>query len=308
MTLADVISIPAFTTAQSRSRDSNLDTFSAYIQNQLDIGDHFEIIAGLRFDRFDLDTVDLISGVDGSRVDEEVSPRVGLVFKPQESLSIYASYAESFLPQAGDQFLLLSPTDAAFEPEAFRNYEIGVKWAARPGLLATASVFRLDRDNTTAPDPANTGLTVLTGASRVEGFEASIIGEITPFWEASLGYTYLDGEITETTDSAAAGTRLQQLPEHQFSAWNRFNLNEKFGIGFGVIYQDEQFASFSNNVVLPDYWRVDTAAFYDVNENVSLQVNIENLFNEDYYPSAHGDNNIQPGEPFSARFGVRVKM
>ena len=137
VTLADVISIPAFTTAQSRSRDSNLDTFSAYIQNQLDIGDHFEIIAGLRFDRFDLDTVDLISGVDGSRVDEEVSPRVGLVFKPQESLSIYASYAESFLPQAGDQFLLLSPTDAAFEPEAFRNYEIGVV-GARPGLLATA--------------------------------------------------------------------------------------------------------------------------------------------------------------------------
>ena len=306
--LADVISIPAFTTAQSRSRDSNLGTFSAYIQNQLDIGDHIEVIAGLRFDRFDLDTVDLISGVDGSRVDQEVSPRVGLIFKPQEELSFYVSYAESFLPQAGDQFLLLSPTDAAFEPEQFRNYEIGAKWAVRPGLLATASIFRLDRDNTRAPDPANTGLTLLTGASRVEGFEASVIGEITPFWEASLGYTYLDGEITETTSSAAAGTRLQQLPEHQISAWNRLNFTDRFGIGLGVIYQDEQFTSFSNQVVLPDYWRVDTAAFFDVNEKVSLQVNIENLFDAAYYPSAHGDNNIQPGEPFSARFGVRVKI
>ena len=75
-----------------------------------------------------------------------------------------------------------------------------------------------------------------------------------------------------------------------------------------MIYQDEQFTSFSNQVTLPDYWRFDAAVFYDVNERVSLQLNIENLFDESYYPSAHGDSNIQPGEPFSARFGVRLKM
>ncbi len=126
--------MPAFTTAQSRSRDSNLGTFSAYIQNQLNIGDHIEVIAGLRFDRFDLDTVDLVSGVDGSRVDQEVSPRVGLIFKPQEELSFYVSYAESFLPQAGDQFLLLSPTDCHFRagavPQLRNRREMG--GASRP--------------------------------------------------------------------------------------------------------------------------------------------------------------------------------
>ena len=306
--LADVITVPSFDTSLARSRDSDLTTFSAYIQNQLDIGDYVEIVAGLRFDRFDLDTVDLLSGVDGSRVDEQVSPRVGLIFKPREDISFYASYAESFLPQAGDQFLLLSPGDAAFEPEQFRNYEIGAKWAVRPGLLATASLFRLDRENTTAPDPDNTGLTVQTGASRVEGFEANLIGEVTPFWEASLGYTYLDGEITETTDAAVAGTRLQQLPEHQISAWNRFSLNDRLGFGVGVIYQDEQFTSYTGNVVLPDYWRFDAALFYDVSDRLAVQVNVENLFDETYYPSAHGDNNIQPAKPFSARLGVRLTL
>ena len=120
--------------------------------------------------------------------------------------------------------------------------------------------------------------------------------------------TYLDGEITETTDAAVAGTRLQQLPEHQITAWNRFNLSDKFGVGAGLIYQGEQFASYSGNVTLPDYVRVDAALFYNVSDRLTVQVNVENLFDEKYYPSAHGDNNIQPGRPFSARLGVRLAL
>ena len=306
--LADMIAVPAFALGPLvRDRDSALTTFSAYVQDQLSLG-FVEIVAGLRYERFDLDTVELLTGVPGSRVDEEVSPRAAIILKPQDNISFYASYAESFLPQSGDQFLLLTPTTAAFEPEKFTNYEIGAKWSVKPGLLATASVFRLDRDNTRAADPNNTGLTVLTGASRTEGFEINLIGGITPNWHANIGYTYLDGEITSQSTLGAAGRRLQQLPRHTISAWNRFDLTEAFGIGLGVIYQDEQFASFSNAVTLPDYWRFDAAAYYTLNDRISLQLNIENLFDETYFPSAHGDNNIQPAEPFSARFGVRVKM
>ena len=306
--LAQTITVPPFTTAPSRLRDSDLTTFSAYIQDQIAFGEYVEVIAGLRFDRFDLDTVNVVNGINGSRVDEQVSPRVGLIVKPAPAISIYGAYSESFLPQAGDQFVILNPGDAAFEPEQFTNYELGAKWAISPRLLAQAAIFRLERDNTTAPDPTNSGLKVQTGASRTQGFEISLTGEIAPFWQASLGYTYLDGEITQTTDAAPAGTRLQQLPEHQVTAWNRFNLTDRFGIGAGVIYQGEQFTSYSTAVTLPDYLRVDTALFYDVSDRLSVQLNVENLFDADYYPSAHGDNNIQPGRPFSARLGVRISM
>ncbi|TNE58553.1 MAG: TonB-dependent receptor, partial [Sphingomonadales bacterium] len=95
---------------------------------------------------------------------------------------------------------------------------------------------------------------------------------------------------------------------HQIGIWNRFQVNEQFGFGLGAIYQDEQFTSVSNNVTLPDYWRFDAAVYWDLNERVSMQVNIENLFDENYYASAHGDNNIQPAEPFSATIGVKVKL
>ena len=80
-------------------------------------------------------------------MDEKVSPRFGVIVKPNRDLSIYASYAESFLPQAGDQFLVLSPTSAQFEPEKFTNYEIGFKFAPLAKVLVSAAVFRPNRSS-----------------------------------------------------------------------------------------------------------------------------------------------------------------
>ncbi|QZD94669.1 TonB-dependent receptor [Qipengyuania gelatinilytica] len=307
--LDDVIFVPAFSlNPTSRSRDSQLKTLSFYAQEQLQIGEYIELVGGLRWDRFDLETLDLIGGVAGDRVDEQFSPRAGLIVKPTPDLSIYASYAESFLPQAGDQFLVLSPDRSQFEPEKFTNYEIGAKWAPLDKVLVTAAIFRLERTNIRAVDPTDTTLTVLAGESRAEGFEIGAVGEVADFWKANLGYTYLDGELLNDNAFGTAGQRLQQLPEHSISAWNRFDLSEQLGFGLGVIHQSQQFASFSNDVVLPSYWRVDAAAYYTVSEKLSLQLNIENLLDEDYYPSAHGDNNIQPGDPFTARIGVRFEI
>ena len=304
--LADVIDAPEFVLNPiGRSRDSRLDTFSLYGQQQLGIGDHLDVVVGLRYDRFDLTTFDGIAVERTARVDDKVSPRLGLIVKPNERLSFYASYAESFLPQSGDQFFILGQRDAALEPEEFTNYELGAKWAPLDTVLVTAAAFRLERSNTRD----STGIvTVQTGKSRVEGFEIAAVGEIAGFWKANLGYTYLDGELLTNSAFGTAGRRLQQLPRHQVTAWNRFDFTEQFGVGLGVIHQSSQFASFANTVVLPSYWRVDAAAYYTVNDRLSFQVNIENLLDEDYYPSAHGNNNIQPGEPFNARVGVRFAL
>lgn len=306
--LAPVLTIPAFSlAAPNRANDSSLGVLSGYVQDQIKIGEHVELIAGLRWDRFDLETTNL-AGTLTARVDEKVSPRLGVVVKPSDVLSFYSSYATSFLPQSGDQFFLIAPADAGLEPEKFTNYELGAKWLLRPDLFLTAAIFRLDRTNSKAPDPDNSGLITLAGESRTKGVEVNLVGNIMPSWQASLGYTYLDGQLQTTTEAGPAGTRLQQLPQHQISAWNRVQLTDTFGIGLGAIYQDEQFTSFSGKVVLPSYWRVDAAAFFDVSDRLSVQLNVENLLDERYYPSAHGDNNIQPGIPLSARLGVRVKL
>ena len=306
--LARRIALPVVTFgAPSRSSDSRVSTASGYVQDQLEIGDHIQIVAGLRYDDFEIESLNRINRFAAKRSDGKWSPRVGLILKPQANISLYASYAKSFLPQSGDQFTVLDASTATLAPEAFRNIEAGVKWDLTRNLAFTAAAFRLDRANSRATDPI-TGKVVLTGKTRTKGFEAQLAGQITPQWEASLGFVVQEGEIRSTTTAAPAGRKLAQLPKFQASAWSRYDVMPGLGFGLGVVHQAKQFATISNAVVLPAFTRVDAAAFWDLSERIALQFNVENLFDLDYYPSAHTDNNIAPGKPVSARIGVRVKF
>lgn len=300
--LAQTIAVPAFALAPQRQSMSELETLSIYAQEQLDFG-IVQLVGGVRYDRFDLETRDLVANFNGARVDEKWSPRLGLIVKPQENLSLYASYGTSFLPQSGNQFTVLDQLDESLEPEEFENLEAGIKYAPHRDLLLTAALFRLTRSNSQSVD--GNGLTVLTGESQVDGFEVGLAGEPMDGLSLSLGYAYLDGEIT---GGASSGTTLQQVPEHQITAWARYDVSERLGFGAGLVHLSDQFASNSNTVVLPAYTRVDLAAYLTLTDMISLQANVENLFDEDYYPSAHGNNNIAPGAPLNASIGARLRF
>ena len=79
-------------------------------------------------------------------------------------------------------------------------------------------------------------------------------------------------------------------------------------MALGVLHQSSQFATISNAVRLPAFTRVDAAVFYEVSDRVELQVNVENLTDADYFPSAHTDNNISTGKPLNARLTMRMKL
>jgi catecholate siderophore receptor len=301
----------------SRDTVSNVKFFSAYAQDQISIGEHFDIVAGLRYDRFEIKGTDLFPAVDRpfGRTDEKVSPRFGLIFKPQENASIYGSYSQSFLPRSGDQFLTLAPAQGTtpaqedLAPEKFTNYEIGVKWDIRPDLNLTAALFQLDRTNATTPNPDRPGETTVVGKTRARGAELSLTGKILPGWQASGGYTYQDAYL-QGNDSI----RLAQVPKHQFALWNRYDFNNAVGAGVGVIHQSSQYAALHNPpgnslaTRLPAFTRVDAALFFTASEALQFQVNIENLLDETYYSDAHNNNNISTGAPINARFTVRARF
>jgi len=304
--LTDPIAIPPISFRPgigNRSSASEADIFALYVQDQIEAGP-FELIAGLRYDRFKLEAVNTANSEVFSRTDELWSPRLGIILHPVEPVSIYASYSRSFLPQSGDQFASLDLTSAALEPEKFDNYEIGAKWQARPGLLLSAAVYQLDRTNTRAPGP-NPGEIVLTGGQRSRGLELEAVGEITANWQLSLGYTLQEAEITETTSAAPAGREVPLVPRHLLAAWTRYDFTDRIGLGLGVVHQSESFTSTSNAVELPSFTRVDLGLFVKLTDRIRAQVNVENLLDEDYFPTAHSDNNITPGAPLNARFSLR---
>ena len=278
-----------------------------YLQDQVRLNDQWQIVAGLRFDRFDLD-FDNHLGADFSREDETVSPRVGLIYRPIEPLTFYASYSVSFLPQSGDQFSSLNDDTADLEPEEFENIELGLKWDVMPNLALTAAIYRLDRTNTRVLDPGGSGQFLLTGAQRSEGFELGLSGAVTDHWEIIGGYAYQDVEITRTTSAAPAGRRVALTPEHTFSLWNMLRLTPRLSVGLGATHQSEMFASISNAVTLPEFTRADAALIYAVTDTVEAQLNVENLLDEEYWGTAHSDNNITPGSPTAARLTLRARF
>ncbi|HET9355263.1 MAG TPA: TonB-dependent siderophore receptor [Sphingomicrobium sp.] len=277
-----------------------------YVQGQLRPSDWLEIVAGLRYDRFSIDVTNRANGQQFERTDGLVSPRLGVVVKPTENLSLYASYGRSFLPQSGDQFNSLSPTAEALKPERFENYEVGAKWEPIDGLLATAALYQLDRTNTQARDPANPALIVLTGAQRSKGLELGLERSITHRWQISAGYAWQSAKISETTTAAPEGRTVPLVPRHSASLWTRYDVTPAFGLGFGVVARSKSYASISNSVKLPGYARLDAAISYRVSSAITAQLNLENLLGADYYPAAHNDNNIAPGAPRNAKLTLRM--
>ena len=244
--LAQRLTLPTVTFgASSRSSLSKVRALSAYVQDQIDLGELVKVVLGLRYDDFRITSTNRVNSFRATRSDGKWSPRAGLIIKPRENISLYASFAKSFLPQSGDQFTVLDATTASLAPEEFRNLEAGVKWDLTERLTFTAAAFQIDRTNTRANDPI-TGVVVQTGKSRTKGFELAAVGQIAKGLQVTLGYTLQDGEIISTNAAAPAGRALAQLPRHQFSAWGRYDLTDQLGVAVGAVRQSQQFATISN--------------------------------------------------------------
>jgi len=278
----------------------NIDVFSAYIQDEIEISDMLDVIVGVRFDSFDIKVFNVPADERRSRKDEEVTPRVGLVFKPLETISIYGSYSESFLPRSGEQFANINGNNNQLDPDTFENLEAGIKWDFAQGLSLTAAVFEIEKSSPQVADNDPETLDVID--SKIEGVEVQLQGLITDRWFVSAGYSYLDGE--QVNRSGKTGLRPRELPENMFSIWNSFQVTEKFGLGVGLTYQDESYINNGNSAVLPSYTRIDASAYYDVSDKLRVQVNVENLADETYFPNSHSTHQASVGTPLNARVTI----
>ena len=282
---------------------------TVYAQDQVALSEHVEAVVGLRFDSFNSEVTNNRTATDFSSHDGLVSPRLGLIYKPMQPLSFYGSYSLTYLPRAGEQLSSLTLTNQALDPEEFRNYEAGMKWDVVPSFSLTAALYRLDRGNVIVPDPTDPTASILVDAQRTNGLEIGLNGSVTRAWSMAGGYAYQNGEITRSISaSAQAGATLAQLPRHSVSLWNKYEFTPKLAGAVGVIYRGDVFTSTDNLVLLPNWTRIDAAMYYNLRSVFRAQVNIENLFDEDYYLNAHSNTNITPGSPRAIRFALTTRF
>jgi catecholate siderophore receptor len=312
--LVPVADPAVFTPAAFRQSATDADnrvrtyTGATYLQDQVAVNRWLQVIAGVRFDHFDLRFYNKRTADDLRRIDNVASPRAGLVFKPADAVSLYANYSVSFLPSAGDQFASLTTVTQQVKPEKFANYEVGAKWDLTRRLALTFAAYRLDRTNTRATDPNDPTRIVQTGSQRTKGYEVGWNGNVTRFWRIAGGYAYQDAFVTSATTAARAGARVAQVPRHTFSFWNQAQATKRLGVGLGVLNRTDMFAAIDNTVVLPGYVRFDGAVFYSVSERARVQANVENLFDRRYVLNADGNNNISPGSTRAVRIAMIVRF
>ncbi|MEM6746381.1 MAG: TonB-dependent siderophore receptor [Pseudomonadota bacterium] len=292
------------TTDLNDDTQADVEVFSAYIQDEIEISEKLDLVIGVRYDSFEIDVFNVASpGSSGESDDAEWSPRFGIVYKPIENISFYGSYSESFLPRSGEQFANIN-SDNALDANTYSNLEAGVKWDIVPGLSFTAAAFEIEEESPQTADDDPETLNIIE--SEIQGFEVQLQGQLREWWYVQAGYSYLEGN--QVNDDGSEGLRRRELPENMFSLWNAFQVTPDFGLGIGVTYQDESFITngLVNGVrpVLPSYTRVDAAAFYDLSDTLRLQVNIENLTDTLYFPNAHSTHQATVGAPLNARFTV----
>jgi catecholate siderophore receptor len=296
-------------------------TAGFYVQDLVTLTPEWKALVGLRHDRFDQVTDNLINGARLSRTDTEYSPRAGLVYQPTSWASMYASYTKSFQPSQETFALAANNTEIA--PEETTNYEVGAKLDFLGGNLSTMiSLFRLERTDIKSTDPV-TNTVIPVGEQRTDGLELSVSGRPAHGWDITAGYAFLDAEITDSPSNqgvriSPTGTAVQiplegntpsLTPRHSANLWVTRRFDNGFGIGGGMVLMGEQYASPSNVVKLPGYARADMTAFYET-KKYEVRLLVNNIFDREYFVSAHGGVDIDntPGAPRNAQLSLKLKF
>ena len=298
-----------FNSSRSRNTSTDVSNQAIYFQDQIYLNEKFQIIAGLRYDQFKTKFNDSVTPSNSANVNDQfISPRAGLVYKPIEPVSLYTNYSLSYLPRTGEQLTSLTSSIKSFGPEKITNIEAGIKYDLLQSFSISSAIYRLERSNMTITDPSNSSNIIIVDGQVTKGFELGVAGKLFDSYSMYGGYTYQDAEITKNQGTGStqitSGTSLGHVPEHTFSLWNKYEMNETWSAALGVISRSDMFAATpttSTAVKLPGYARLDAAIYANINKQTKLQLNIENLLDKTYYQSAHNNNNIMYGYPLTAR-------
>jgi len=287
--------------ALKTSTETDISVTSFYIQDQIDVTDNLIVLLGGRYDKFDVKVDDIKNASSASRVDTEFSPRIGLIYKPQNNVSVYYSYSESFSPRSGEQYKKLSGGTAGsgetLKPDYYESSEVGIKFDLNKSLSLTSAYF--ESESEIADYDGNSSEYIAERGLSVEGFELELKGRVNDNLNVAFSYSNIDGETAD-------GGQPREIPESTYSIWTTYDVNPKFGWALGVVHQGESAVKDNNpTLLLPDYTRVDAAVYYELSNDIKFQLNLENLSDEVYFPHSHSTHQVAVGESRNIRFSLR---
>ncbi len=303
--------------------DTTNEWYGIYAQDQVSLWDRWHLLMGGRFDNAMSSNLNA-QGVSTNHTNtDNFSPRIGLLYQPISWLGAYVNYVNGFNAFNSGQPL----NGSSFEPERSKEMEFGLKGEWLDGKLrSTLAFFELTKTNVKSPLPApNNNFFATIGAARSSGIEFDLQGQLTDYWNVIGTYTYMDALVVSGSNDpnsgvGASGNRLENIPRNAASLWSTYDFSKfgakGFSAGVGVYLTDKRAANSANSFYLPGYGRVDSMLKYQHRvgpSNVTVQFNIENLLDKDYYASNNGAGNFviqqtMPGAPRTYMGSVKVEF
>ena len=283
---------------------NEINRLGIFIQDQISFTENLILLAGLRYDTVDQTTTINPTVFDPSssevtQSNDDISPRVGLIYKPIPEISLYGSYSESFAPNTE-----LTADSEPLDPEKGKGFEFGVKTELLKGKLSTTlAYFNITKQDVATEDPDDPFSFVATGEQKSQGIELDIVGDILPGWNIIASYAFIDSEVTED-NIIEIGNRLNNAPENSASLSTNYQIQEGslqgLGLGVGFNFVGEREGDLENSFQLDSYFLTNASIFYEPS-NWRAAVNFRNIFDVDFISGASPvrvrGNNV--GEPFT---------
>lgn len=298
---------PLDTSVAAETNNSNtFENYGIYLQDLMTVTDQLKVLVGLRYDNLSQDRNNKVKSQILNRTDNTYSPRIGVVYQPLSNISFYTSYNRSFQPLA-DSFVLYKNSDD-LSPTKTENVEVGAKWDVNDQLNVTFALFEMSQTNIQNQDPANPNQALLAGEQKTKGVELSLTGQLTDQLSVLAGYSYMDGKI-EKSAIGLTGNHSALTPNNTANLWLKYQLNDHWYAAVGGRGESSRFSAPDNKNVLPGYAVVNAAVGYQ-SERYDVNLNLNNLFDRDYFVSGHSganDSNMM-GDPLNAQIALRYRF
>jgi iron complex outermembrane receptor protein len=288
--------------------------YGLYLQDQISLSDALQVRIGLRYDDYDVRSLNRATSVSQNRSFSRVSPQFGLVVKASEAVSFYAAYGEGFRSNLGAR-----ANGEVFDPEFSKSFEAGAKFGLFDNSLSgTISLFKLKKRNVLAADVANPGFSIPVGKAGSTGLEFDLAGKLPGDVDLLFSYAYVDAEAeADVLDpnfslQIRSGDPLINIPKHSLNAQlsKRFTIGDDRGLTFGAGIQhvSKRLGETATTFFLPSYTLVRAFAKAELMEGLEVFGDVKNLFNETYFTNSFARLWVAPGSPRAFTVGARVSF
>ncbi|MBJ9738793.1 TonB-dependent siderophore receptor [Acinetobacter oleivorans] len=295
--------LPELNSVATHDRE-NLKTTALFVQDQIDLNERLSALLGLRFEHYEHDYQNLLPNKTNWNTSHDAFiPRLGLVFKARDDLSIYSNAAKSFKPNTG-----ANHSGEGFDPEEGIAYELGFKWLAFDNVLSVDSaIFYAKKENVLTDDPLFQNYKVAAGEVRSQGIELNVAGQITPSWKIIGGYAYTDAEVSKD-NTLKKGTTLANIPKNSFNLLNIYEFQDGplqgLGLGINQKYIDKRAGQTANSTyTMKGYAVTDLVSYYQATPKLRVNLDVKNIFDKVYDESAFSSY-AYPGESRTVQLGM----